>query len=184
MGFIMANYSTTKRTAIGTELDDYIYAQEYYTSLSGKNEGKGFTIKGGDGNDTYIQNSYQLERTNIIYDVSGDSDSFTFKYGSSSDMDVLVNVYADGTYDSDLTLTSNYYANNKIIFKEYFNEGKIENIYQDSYKISETQLKACIQEVAKWLSDNGFESAQEVLDSGNETNINILYTKFDNCWTY
>lgn len=180
----MVSYNEKKRTLTGSELDDFIYTQDYYTPLSGKNEGKGFIIKGGDGNDTYIQDSYQAERTNIIYDASGDADSFTFKYGSYSDIDILVNVYADGTYDSDLTLNSNYYANNKIIFKEYFNEGKIENIYQDNHKISETQLNTCIQEVARWLSDNGFESAQAVLDSGNETNINTLYAKFDNCWTY
>ena len=44
--------------------------------------------------------------------------------------------------------------------------------------LTTTQINQLRSDIAAWLHDNGFESVQQILDSGNETNINNLIAEF------
>ena len=48
----------------------------------------------------------------------------------------------------------------------------------DNYTLTTDKINQLRENVAGWLLDGGFESVQQIIDSGNGTNIASLITQF------
>lgn len=188
---ITGNYPEESYIYLGEGNDSaYVGTSAYLANIYGGSGNDTFDIYGtnnklygNDGDDTYIiETNYGTTNENTFYDSSGDSDCIIFEFGNTSNIDIFVNVYSNGSHDNDLILFYKDGSEMTITIKEYFNEGKIETIKFDKYDntyVTEEYINNCIQNVANWLSDKGYNSCQDVLNSNIEEDIKTLYAYFD-----
>ena len=140
-------------------------------------------INSGDGNDTYNIKLGIYDTFNTIFDSSG-TDAILFSdTAPKANLSFYINVKSDRSYENDLTIYNNY--NSKFLIQDYMGEGKIETIQSsDGYTIDYSKFANIIQQVASWLStsQNHYGSVQEVIDSGNTTDISTVISKFTTAW--
>ena len=85
----------------------------------------------------------------ISFDVELNSKN---KIIDSNDIDVVINA-----------------ATTKIIVEDYFGNGCIETIGTNDFYITKTQMQNVLQEVASWLTTNGYSSTEMAYrQNGNE----------------
>ncbi len=156
----------------------------------------GTSATGKKGNNTYINSS--LANNDIIFD-SGSMDD----YGFIEDYDTLLltgdnknslilyfdltlngtNIVANSSRNMYITNTADFGSSSKgVIVRDNFITGRsIEKVTTaDGYYLTDTQINNLRQNIANWLYTNGFTSVQEIIDSGNQTNINALIAQFQN----
>ncbi len=159
--------------------------------------------EGGSGNDTYtvhnlasgnqlvIDDSQGKDTINItpigkndirfIFDVEINSKG---KIIDSKDIDIKIMHYQ--VFDN---FVQNYSTNDfdklidGITVEEYFGSGCIETINANNeYYVTKTQLNNVMQEVAAWLSNNGYNSVDQVLSENNGDTQALLQIFNDVNW--
>ncbi|MCM1265055.1 MAG: hypothetical protein NC200_02555, partial [Candidatus Gastranaerophilales bacterium] len=144
------------------------------------------------GNDEYkaMLSNYASPSNKVtitISDNSGEHD--VLNLGNESSLlkfkfDVILNSSNDSsnfTIGNDLKLyTGNEKSSDIITIKDYFNNGKIEEITTGDNKIlSDNYLNTIAQEIANWLANNNYSSTYEVFESNDTNYINnfvAIYT--------
>ena len=148
-------------------------------------------LQAGAGNDTYkITNNIYTYNDVTIDDLSGKNDTLELTDVKKDDVHIMAgiklktdkkgNVIRDKkgnvqyTVNGDLYLSSDFDNDEKgtITIKNYFKNGKIENI-----KLGDGttfNVNARLQEIAQWLADNDFTSLDEALEFNSEETLRYL----------
>ncbi|MCR4880471.1 MAG: hypothetical protein K6A44_00765 [bacterium] len=171
----------------------YVYAQSPVNIITS-------TVEGGSSDNYYAY----IDQTTYINDNGGNDDWLIFQNtqdttdGAKANLKVLFDVNSDFTYDGteagrrlvgDVYITSDASKANFNYFKDrmmYNFEGvciKDNNIDQiqssDSYGLTSDDIATLAQDVAGWLSNNGYADVSAVFNSNNTTDIAALVAKFD-----
>ena len=148
-------------------------------------------LQAGAGNDTYkITNNIYTYNDVTIDDLSGKNDTLELTDVEKDDVHIMAgiklktnkkgNVIRDKkgnvqyTVNGDLYLSSDFDNDEKgmITIKNYFKNGKIENI-----KLGDGttyNVNARLQEIAQWLADNNFTSLDEAFEYNSEATLRYL----------
>ena len=135
-------------------------------------------INGGTGNDYFrINNSNKLEDDggNDIYEIMNIGITATIEIedekgkdklllnGNKNDIkfsfDVELNRQNKIVDVNDIDVTINA-SNTKILIEDYFGSGCIEKIEAYDFYVTKTQMQNVLQEVAAWLTTNGYSSTE------------------------
>ena len=146
------------------------------------------TIYGGKGNDTYINSD--LSNYDSIYDEAGADDKIKLTNIKKEELSLYFDVQIDSNGEIIDYLSKNLYltktddfgkSNVGIKIKDYFDERhEIETITTaDNYTITLDSIKILRKDVASWLFNNGYESVDAVISSGNNSDIASLKSVFN-----
>ena len=152
---------------------------------------QGLTLTGSNGNDMY---ETSLDRHYTVKDQGGtDTIRITKDVNLGNRLYVLFNVestytLADGINFGDVCLVSNNQLSEWTTggnFKGVVIENNaVENILVGGRQMTSSDVAQIAADVAGWLNTNGFASVQDVLDTGNTTNINALIAEFQSNTTW
>ena len=149
---------------IGTETDDRIRIPDITSPDTVYNAGldKKYIIADAEGND--ILNI----RANDI---------------NISDVTILFNINEDGTEFGDISILENTnidkWENSEDFEEIVIKDNSIETInYNDDKTITSADIEQLAQDVATWLNQNDYTNVQEVLNGGNEADIDSLIAVF------
>lgn len=166
--------------------NDTIYAGAGNDTIKGSDGND--MLYGGAGNDVYEQKENNLADYDEIYDEAGDSDSLEIKYNKDSII-LRYDIEIDGNGDIVEENSKNMYittvadfdnAEKGVKVTEQFVDGhSIETIKtKDDYTLTTTQINSLRENIAGWLAENGFTSVQQIINSGDETDIGNLIAEF------
>ena len=189
-GTFLADYingTTSADTISGGAGRDHIVGKAENDIITG---GDGNDYLSGDaGNDTYINTD--LNYYDQVYDSAGDDDCIYITGVNKDDLILYFDLEQDGGSIVAANSKKLYISNNGdfgavyaddadkkgISVSNYFtslnyNIERIETA--DGYYMTTTQINSLRESTAGWLADNGFTSIQQIVDSGDEANINAL----------
>lgn len=203
-----------QNTITASAFNDEIFAGKQTTKIVAgegnnkiylSNNGQKITVTSGKGNDEFYVND--LSKTVTINDKDGANDKLIFSDSSeeserhfffevkqkngivqkaSNDLNII---YKNNEQDIDDFIAENT-VNNKIVLnpsvkiQNYFTTGKIENLGNTT----DYDFDRVKQEVANWLSDNGFTSTTQFFSKGAGENTTVLAKElfgiYDNGYNY
>ena len=144
-------------------------------------------LYGGSGNDTYINTN--LTNFDTVYDESGADDRINIIGVNKNNLVLRFDLKVDGAGNIIENQSRNMYITKTADFgnaekgikvtKQFVNGHSIETVETvDNYTLTLADINQLRENIAGWLHDGGFESVQQIIDSGNETNINNLIAQF------
>ena len=150
-----------------------------------------YYIKGGiaeiedsAGNDTYYIDSLKNDTNRYTIDDDKGKDTLVLNYNKDKlSFNIGITVDSKGKIvnikDTDVNITSS--ENGYVKIDDYFGSGCIERIETaDGYYVTKDQLDNVAQEIAAWLSSNGFGSTSYAYNDGDSNQIMELNAIFKN----
>lgn len=146
-------------------------------------------IYGGKGSDLYKIS--KLINYCDIHDKSGDNDIISVTGVNKTDLTLRFDLQIDNEGIILDNLSKNMYITTVSDFgntekgikvtNQFVEDNSIETITTaDGYSLTTNEINQLRENIAGWLHTNGFENVQQIIDSGNETNINNLIAQFQN----
>ena len=170
---------------VGSGSNDVIKAGDGNDVINAK--GGDNMLYGGSGNDTYINTN--LTNFDTVYDESGADDRINIIGVNKNNLVLRFDLKVDGAGNIIENQSRNMYITKTADFgnaekgikvtKQFVNGHSIETVETvDNYTLTLADINQLRENIAGWLHDGGFESVQQIIDSGNETNINNLIAQF------
>ena len=160
--------------------DDIVIGSKTSTTYNFSNGGED-VVYGGTGNDVY--NVDLTKNSLIISDTSG-ADKLNLDIINKEDLALFFDVdKTSGRVDTDLVIVNRNDMSKYVTISDYFGTGKIEKVTDgtNTYDVT-SAVDEIISNVQSWLGNHGFDSAEAVLEQGNQYDINSLmacYAKTD-----
>ena len=164
------------------------------------------STKDGGSNDDYWA---FIDQTTYIDDNGGDDYLYLTNSKNTTDaaktnLKVMFDVSSDYIYDGteaskrlvgDVLITDTATKANFDQFKDriyygfkgvYIKDNNMDMVYSsDEYSITSEDIATLAQDVASWLSGNGYASVSKVFEGNNEADINAIIAKFNTAnWVY